>query len=261
MQSSNTGRILIISSYNGLRHETNIIPADMLALQFKQLRKLKHGLDKVVIVSTGSAGNINYESALDLFDDVLQVSNSQGSYGAWRDGYLAFPNYEWYFFMEDDYTFFIDDFDQRWIDMWTPDMSYLATLVRQNHAAMSAGLTKGDVLRSIDWSLFKGSANEYDSANQIGWSSMFALNGLKDISHKYSTPFWTGGDISLYDKSLPVLIGPMQMLDDFNPTVVNIRQLKAEEWKEGEYKREIDGQRHQQRIMDEPGYRKVWLDR
>lgn len=211
-----SSRILIISSYNGVRHPTGgITPGEMLRLQHEQLSKLKHNLDKILIVSNQA----QYPpDELELFSDVLVRGNDQGSYGAWKDGYLANPGYEWYFFLEDDYTFNLDNFDQLMIDLWEPWMSYLAERIffaaalSHTHTAISNGLTRGEILAEIDWSLLTAQ-NQYDSRLQMGWSGLFKMSGLAHIADKYSTPFWTGEYIQYWeDQSKPHLIIPMQML-------------------------------------------------
>jgi hypothetical protein len=213
-----SGRILIIASYNGNRHNTRgISPAQMLRIQYSQLNKLKHDLDRVLIVvnEPGSGVDDDYEKALMLFPHQIKTPNTnQGSYGGWRDGFLAYPDHEWYFFLEDDQTFFMDNFDQLWIDLWTPDTSYLATQISEGynrHASMSSGLIKGEVLREIDWSNLNAEG-QYNSSLQVNWSRLFNREGLRGIDHIYGTPFWTGQDLLWVDSSKPTLIGPMQLL-------------------------------------------------
>lgn len=212
-----SSRILIISSYNGPRHDTHgIRPGDMLAYQHQQLTKLKHNLDKVLIVSNEGG---EFLRELLLFSDVLYRDNKQGSYGAWRLGYLANPGYEWYFFLEDDYVFALDNFDQLMIDMWKPETSYLAERVfnaealGHRHTSISNGLTRGDILSGVDWDRNLAAGNQYDSALQMGWSALFDMKGLADITESYATPFWTGEGIKYWgDEEKPKLIIPVQLL-------------------------------------------------
>src|SRR5579859_1483367 len=140
-----TGKILIIASWWGDRHPT-MKSSRMLEFQFSQLQKLKHGLDKVLLVVNGMAG----PPEIDLFQDKLFRENTQGSYGAWKDGMIANPGYEWYFFLEDDYVFNLDHFDQLMIDMWKPGATYLAEMIAGEHASISNGMTWGGI--TPDWS-------------------------------------------------------------------------------------------------------------
>lgn len=216
-----TGRILIIVSYNGLRHRTIVSPADMLRKQAEQLRRLRHHLDKVLIVVPDYATSQNldpeYEEALKLFSDILRVPNGdQASYGAWRDGFLANPSYEWYFFLEDDYTFVLDDFDQAMIDKWTPETSYLAHKIDEGgvlgiHTSMSSGLIRGDNLRRVDWTRFNQiQGGEYNSGLQIGWSDLFETKGLRDISDWYGIRFFVEpGRNRVYGEGKPWLLLPV----------------------------------------------------
>jgi hypothetical protein len=213
-----SGRILIIASYNGSRHYTRgLTPAQMLRIQSSQLSKLKNDLNRVLLVVNEAQPDPDYDKALMLFQDQIKIPNSnQGSYGAWRDGFFDQPDFEWYFFLEDDYTFFLDSFDQLMIDMWSPGTSYLANKVDGNygeygqHASISNGLIKGETLRSINWDRFDATSQYGDA--QICWSRLFDLTGLKDITHLYAHPFWTGADLIWTDSPKPTLIGPMQLL-------------------------------------------------
>jgi|SRR5579859_4525156 len=222
-----TGRILIIASYNGHRHPA-IPAAQLLEYQYRQLSKLQHNLDKIVVVINGDEwrnslllkieeGKLipepvpdfsDYQKALDLFPSRLLRPNTQGSYGAWRDGYLMYPGYEWYFFLEDDYVFNIDHFDQLMIDMWKPKATYLTELIQENHASISNGMTRGDVV--TDWSKLPAT-DIYDAHLQMNWHKCFGETGLIDIAEQYSTPFWTGREIK-FQSDKPALIVPVQML-------------------------------------------------
>jgi hypothetical protein len=217
------GRVLIIASYNGPRHHT--FPASwLLRTQAKQLSKLRHSLDKVVIVVNESLDHPppdwDYEEALKLFPNLLRRENNQGSYGGWRDAAIAYPDFEWYFFLEDDYMFNMDNFDQLMIDLWKSDTTYLAQRADNNfghrkHASMSNGLTRGNVLKQVDWQRLPW-IHQYSSDLQLGWSDVFNLNGedgLQDITENYDTPFWALDQLVHSNASLPAVIVPVQMLE------------------------------------------------
>lgn len=211
-----SSNVLIIASYNGPRHPT-ISPTRMLEIQYDQLQKLEHNTDVIIVVNKARY-DANYEKALTRFPVVIERENHQGSYGAWKDGFLLTPKYEWYFFLEDDYTFALDNFDQKMIEMWKPGTSYLAERVfdavalKHKHASISNGLSRYEILNKIDWSQLID-ASQYDSHLQMGWSGLFAMDGLADITEKYSTPFWNGEYIKYWeDEEKPALIVPMQML-------------------------------------------------
>ncbi len=197
----------------------------MLRIHYSQLEKLKHNLDKVLIVvneyqDASHGADEDYEDALSKFPDVLRVPNgNQGSYGALRDAFGVFPNYEWYFFLEDDYTFFLDNFDQLMIDMWTPETTYIAARIDGGgpyglHASMPHGVTKGEVLKKIDWTGFNAmEGGEYNSLIQVTWSHLFGSQGLRDITGTYGSPFFiTPGSFNNTDPSKPILIGPVQLI-------------------------------------------------
>lgn len=220
------GKILIIASYNGTRHQT--MPASqMLKIQNQQLTTLKHSLDRILIVVNEANASEDYEEALRDFIDPLRIPNGpQGSYGAWRAGYLDNPDYEWYFFLEDDYTFFMDDFDQKMIDLWTPETTYLAERVDEygphgRHTSISNGLTRGDILASVNWNHLTAQG-QYNAQVQVGWSRMFG-EGTRDITSKYGSPFFVQpgsfNDSAPYN---PPLIGPVQMITLKNPPTLSV---------------------------------------
>ena len=240
------GRILIILSYNGGdRHGTGYNAYQFLRIQHQQLTTLKHNLDKVLVVVNEPSPNPydkEYEAALELFPHILRRSNQMWSYGGWQEGYLAEPDYEWYFFLEDDYTFFLDDFDQKWIDLWKPGMSYLATKIGNDfgyplHASIANGLTRGDILKTVKWEHLTGSG-EYDAALQIGWSDLFDLDGLADIRDVYAAPFYDHGSIINHgNPNFPLLVGPVQLI---TPEPID---------------QEIMPDRHKQRVEQDYDYR------
>lgn len=198
-----TGKILIIASWSGWRHPT-YSSEKLLQFQYDQLQKLDHNLDKVLLVVNGRSG----PKEIDLFPDKLFRDNVQGSYGAWRDGMIANPGYEWYFFLEDDYVFNLDRFDQLMVDMWTPEATYLAERVIDNHAAVSNGMTRGNI--NPNWNRLP-SVDIYEASLQKSWHRCFGDTGLIDMTDRYSTPFWTGTDLR-FQSEKPALIVPVQML-------------------------------------------------
>lgn len=213
------GSILIIASYGGSdRHKSQHTPSDFLRIQHSQLGKLKSKLNKVLVVVNEANGGKEYEESLRLFPSILRRPNVQGSYGAWKEGFLKNPGYNWYFFVEDDYTFFLDDFDQRWIDLWDSRFnSYIATKAGcdwglPRHASISNGLSSEEVLKNVDWSGMIAQ-HEYDANLQLQWSSLFG-NGLTDIRGRYAAPYWNmrGYMEEHGDPRFPVLIGPVQLL-------------------------------------------------
>lgn len=206
-----SGRILIIASYNGSRHySSGITPAQMLRIQAAQLSKLRNNLDRVLVVVNEAPEDPDYDKALMSFMNAIRVPHGS-SYEAWRDGFLHRPDHEWYFFLEDDYTFFLDDFDQRMIDMWTPETVYLSSRFENNHAAISNGLIRGETLRQIDWS--KSDLHGQYTYAQRNWSSLFDMAGHKDVRGTYASPFHAeDGALHFRSDTKPILIGPVQLL-------------------------------------------------
>ena len=204
-------QILIIASYNGPRR-WSLDNSKLLELQFNSLTKFKNKLDKILIVQNEF---IDIPENLNLFPDVLHRPNIGGSYEAWLDGYRANPDYEWYFFIEDDYIFNLDNFDQLMIDMWDDETSYLCSRVDDNiygfHASISNGLTRGDLLKQMNFSHLESRHDVYDTALQVTFSKALILPGrtIKDIRDKYCSPFWENDKITLMDEK-PILLMPAQ---------------------------------------------------
>lgn len=214
--SSRSGRCLIIASWNGLRrHETPDNEA-LLREHWLRLHNLKHSLDRVLVVQNRSPKLKETPDALELFRNPLVRDNINGSYGAWIDGYRSEPDYEWYFLIEDDYFFEIDHFDDAMIEMWRPGMSYLAAMVAGGrkypvHAAISNGLTRGDVMDSVDFNF--PTIHIYNDLLQVAWSAQFAKVGsLRDVRSRYSCPFYDGPTrrILHHDPEKPILMRPAQ---------------------------------------------------
>lgn len=200
-------RILIIASYNGPRR-WSLSNAVILQKQYECLNRFKHSLDKIVIVQNESP---DYPPELDLFENVIFRPNISGSYGAWIEGYNQNPDFEWYFFIEDDYIFVHDNFDQLWIDLWDQETSYLCSRYMNGHAAIANGLTRGEILKELNITGF-AFTEIYNAALQINFSQVFSSipnKMIKDISSKYCSPFWQRGIYHLDAK--PILIQPVEM--------------------------------------------------
>jgi len=210
-------RILIIASYSGPRR-WSLPSGRLLQAQHDQLSKLRHKLDKIVVVQNESK---IVPKELGLFEHVIHRPNKSGSYGAWLDGYTQNPDHDWYFFIEDDYLFVHDDFDDMMIDLWDDTVSYLCSRVDPNnksygyHMAVTNGLTHRTVLEGIGLlgAKFRGLDDIYNTQLQIAFSRLFELlpgRSIRSMQETYCMPFWQE-ELRFVD-ARPKLIVPAQMV-------------------------------------------------
>ena len=208
-------RILVIASYCGEnRHHPSI---NYLAYQLESLKRFKNNLDDVVVVVNKGYPTVEYLDSLSEFPKVLLRPNVRDSYGAWNHALDIYGDeYDWYFVVEDDYVFVLDNWDQKLIDLWEDDMGYLCSKLDgelQNfHASMTGGLVSSVGFRTADFSDFnRCSSDVYDTCSQIRWSQAFINSPLKvkSILPTYDTPFYGAGITRSFSNN-PAIILPIQ---------------------------------------------------
>lgn len=154
------------------------------------------------------------------------------SYGGWSDAYLQYrTDFDYYFFIEDDYVYVKDDFDSIMIETYQSEQcGYLCTLARMGrhnfvHAAISNGLASSSVLEKIvglygrlpyDCNDSFANYNHYDGDSQIGFSKAFVDNGFKiaDTTHRFRAPYWHPTDRAVVEfapNRTEYLIQPIQL--------------------------------------------------
>lgn len=222
--------ILVIASYWGQRHG-DTSPIFMLEKQLESLQ-LKNHLDRVLVVATQHEVSGLYADILAKFPEVVYRSNISGSYGSWKYAWdLCGSEYDWYFFLEDDYVFALDDFDQRMIELFDDNLGYLCSLYVDNHiyhptirhhASVSNGLVHRRALEKADFSSMMG-LDIYDNRCQTRWSWALEETGYKvrDFLPHYDAPFYTGSNIWRFNDN-PILIKPVQM---FDPTIKVVKYV------------------------------------
>lgn len=253
-------RVLVIASYYG---EDRHNPYNYLNPQLESLGRLKHSLDDVVVVVNEGQATEDYLRSLDEFSKVLYRPNVCGSYGAWNFAWETYGDkYEWYFYLEDDYVFNMDNFDDKLIAMWEPEMGHLCSYqvihpVYGWHMAMVNGLISADGWRAADFSHFNTlkSRPAYDSEIQVHWGNAFIRSSLavKSIVPTYNTPFY-GAGVTRSWCDAPAIITPAQQTILPYPRISNPRKTRAP-------RREVAEDRHQQRLKEDPVYMKYFSSR
>lgn len=163
---------------------------------------------------------------------VVEKMNNEGrSYGQWAKMYDRHNDFDYFFFMEDDYPPVCHNFDSILIEMFDQfyfekNCGYLCGMVNRLrfrnhikpntplHAAVSWGISNKEVLSRI---VKRRGSLPYDVGKlyhqgQNLFSFGFTEEGytLQDVLQKYNTPYWKDS-VEFYGNSKnPVLIAPIQ---------------------------------------------------
>jgi hypothetical protein len=250
-------RILVIASYCG---DDRRNPYNYLKYQLESLERLRHKLDDVVVVENAGHPTADYLESQAKFDKILHRPNIRGSYGAWNYAWETYGDeYEWYFYLEDDYVFALDNFDDKLIAMWEPGVGHLCSLYYDHgrvgwHVAMPNGLISAEGWRVADFSHFNtvNVTPIYEPEIQISWGNSFINSPLrvKSIVPTYDTPFYVTGETRNLCNS-PAIIVPIGLPP---PLPQSEQRTKLP------MLRELVTDRHLQRLIDDPEYAVLWND-
>lgn len=232
----------VIATWSGQRRAGNNVhhknPIFYLENHFNQLRKFKHSLDKIILVSptNGYEPGVfkryisNLPSNIGSTElELIRRPNVGQSYGSYADAFKQRPDYDYYIFMEDDYAPVMDNFDEILIQMYehSPECGYLCSYAHSRppegpHAAISNGIARNDILVKMRNQLggiqYAGNITNkviYSSDPQLEFSRAFMKIHTKiyDYLSYYNSPFNEAGILRMYgDKTLPTLIQPIQFL-------------------------------------------------
>lgn len=156
--------------------------------------------------------------------------NDHHSYDQWLQGYLKFPDFDYYIFIEDDYCVNTDipNFDTKLVEIYKesfPDnIGYLCSKADVNehrfHAIVSNGMISRESLEKFDkktmlQELYSTTTYESYPYPQLKFSFMFLNKGipLKDYRKYYSVPFWDSYSkqtLEYGNGNLPAIIYPTQ---------------------------------------------------
>lgn len=194
----------VIAAYGGRRrHSIPRYDADssyLLRTHLRALSEVKHRLDRVTIVAPPRDKRDRFQDRFEAFltgevpatvggapvTVIRRTTNSGFSYGSWSDAYKASRGkFDWYVFMEDDYYFALDGFDDLLVEESekSKDCGFLAAKTRQDpgqvhFADIFAGLFRASALEDLFVSLGRlphsDSSTNYESIEiegQIGFSA------------------------------------------------------------------------------------------
>jgi hypothetical protein len=198
-------------------------PGFYVKTHLRQLRKLERNIDKIVIAYSGphpvqlmhyiaDTPPCRHEAPL----EILARPNVGMSYGAWSEAFDEYPDYDYYFLVEDDYFPMMPGFDRVLISMLEADekCAYVCGLNSRHmkdpvwqqikpFAAIPQGCVKGEALRAIvkehghlpysKVSIKSGSRLEYVQVEQeqIRFGVYLTDLGYKiiDWTDRYSSPY------------------------------------------------------------------------
>lgn len=193
---------LVIACWSGARrgqpYAKSYIPD-----QLEWLARTRHDIvTQVTMVDAHSdCGHPDHESHLlraeRLGICVIRRSNRHMSYGAYGDAFYYFGKqpFDYWIFIEDDYVFVSDDFDEALVDMHVekfPDGNgYLCSMVGDGerwgrHGICSTGITTTHAARKA----FKWKGREWFGRHQDRFTNLFG--GLHDTTDRYMTIFYRG---------------------------------------------------------------------
>lgn len=213
-------RCLLISCWTGPRRVQDpravLDPLFYLKLQFQQLQKIKHSLSHIMFVFScdlltdiEAIQDVNYNSPnLGCNHEFIYRHNHGLSYGAWSDGFIAKPDYDYYFFLEDDYCFTYDHWDDKIVKIIRGSHDAFICGYSENpptgkypvHADISIGGCSGSILRRIYREY--GTLPHADSADyleceekgQVAFSRAFP--SLRSLHRDWQIPY-VGADSSI----------------------------------------------------------------
>ena len=169
--------------------------------------------------------------SLEKLDDgtpivVVPMENEGMSYGQYCRMLRQFPDDDYYILMEDDYVPVQDDFDKILVELLDKvGCDYLCGVLfnsaarfgkrRETHAAVSNGIAKGSVLRSIyeQQGCLMPRGSSYNNC-QIIFSRSFLKHGfnIEDWTEHYQTKYLGTHELRVFGDEAPDLINPIQCL-------------------------------------------------
>jgi hypothetical protein len=236
----------VIATWSGRRRAGNKAfhknPIIYLKKHFGQLEKMQHSLDLIVLaIPHNSSEPEEFTDYLSKLPKVingapivfLRRENIGQSYGSYSDAFTAYPSYDYYIFMEDDYAPTVDNFDEILIQMFeaSPECGYLCSYGHNKppegaHAAISNGISNHSTLTQIMNKLghlpYGGDitkTREYAAEPQLAFSRGFMESHTRiyDYLSYYKSPFNNAGKLIIYGpEHQPALLSPVQFLQWFN---------------------------------------------
>lgn len=142
--------------------------------------------------------------------------NNTASYDQWLLAYLAFPDFEYYIFMEDDYTLHpsLTNFDSQLVEFYEKELGkdklgYMCSFASNlhgfsHHAAISNGIINNKTLKFLGENVLDEFYKLAKTTHcQIAFSKLFTLKEIDilDMHNKFAAWFWCSGKNRLINYS------------------------------------------------------------
>lgn len=175
--------------------------------QIHNLRKYKHNLTEVIFV-IAQDDRLKTEIIKDDINDITYIyRKNQGlSFGSWMKTVKIFrDSFDYYIFLEDDYCFVKDNFDQILINEFNrinsyTNAMYVVTWYQSGAGKSTIGITSAKKLKKLNF--FKNKKKKINfNHNKIKSMQQFLkyMSPYKTISHQYNAfPYWTGDGIFMF---------------------------------------------------------------
>jgi hypothetical protein len=136
--------------------------------------------------------------------------NKHASYDQFIQAYVAYPDFDYYILMEDDYCIHpqCTSFDTEMVDMFSKNLgktgylcSYAAHLGHPFHAAISNGMISGESFKLLGPDILNKFYNTKAKWPQVQFSLLFTNIGvpLADMLKHYQAPFYRSyDDVKMY---------------------------------------------------------------
>ena len=155
--------------------------------------------------------------------------NNHASYDQYIQAYLAYPNFDYYVVIEDDYCINTKciDFDTRLVENYCrkfpDDIGYLCSFAYNlgnlpYHAAISNGIISKKTFEQIGDDILEQFYRMPSTYAQVQFSQLFTLNDLplKDLQDEFCAPFYQSSDNQIVnykmEDSNDTLFVPVQLL-------------------------------------------------
>ena len=224
-------------------------PKDYLREHLKQLTKIKHNLAQITIMKAAvSSGTPKYNDYYNV-DDLVEKIRDQGtvvefvdcpnfglSYGQYFEAYQKYRGaFDYYCFIEDDYTVAMDHFDRVLVGIYTSkfpnEIGFLCSWAPKLknvkfHAAYEFGLISSKTLDTL-YNKWPRPSDAFKNLShgeiQVKYSDLFLENGInvKDYTDLYATPYYKGVHKKLINcskkpESNDCIFIPIQMLKNYS---------------------------------------------
>ena len=247
---------LVVACWGGHRRtrhpEYEADRAYYLKLQEDSLAKFEHSLAQITFVSTGGDENYNkFLRRLASKYSVMRRDNVGMSYGSFDAAWKAFPDFDYYIFLEDDYLFITDNFDTKLVELFESfdDCGYLCQLIWglvTPYPSIFNGMASKECLQrlvtlpgaaafSVDEIAYYGAA---EGLGQHAWGEAVQRVGLKlyDMGGRFKAPYLCNyNEFLCWHANAPeYLIVPAQIYHKVldNPDYVIEYQTTEEDWQQ-----------------------------